>query len=330
MPPVLRPLEQISTQTLLGIRFWDRMIERPVAQGLQVTAQRLDGAVATRRLGKPVRGRITPSGTIAFFGLSAAERPAVGATELLWDNPPADQFAVIDVVDLLGRYLPMAFVVRLPQRGPFLGEEFPVTGAPWLETPLLRPVPTPGEAPGVYLWSAPTRNLPPGATALRAQLVVGDSNDPPPAAYALVEVAQPADEMASEFRYFGLADGRGNLLLPLPYPPIPNPDDLTFPPLAEQTFNLRVTVHYQPSAQEALPGSSVPHLTTLLSQDQAPEPVRIGTHFDAAAPAPGLQSVEQLAVTLPFDQSLVLRTAPGSLEAEERESVLRIVLPPSA
>jgi hypothetical protein len=88
MPPVLRPLEQISTQTLLGIRFWDRMIESPVAQGLQVTAQRLDGAAATRRLGKPVRGRITPSGTIAFFGLSAAERPAVESTELLWDNPP--------------------------------------------------------------------------------------------------------------------------------------------------------------------------------------------------------------------------------------------------
>ena len=160
----------------------------------------------------------------------------------------------------------------------------------------------------------------------------GDDNDASPAAYALVEVMQPADEMASEFRYFGLANAQGTLLLPLPYPPIPNPndDDMVFPPLSEQTFNLTVAVHYRPSTQTTLPGSSVPNLVTLLNQDQATESVRIGTHFDDTAPDAGLQSVERLAVALKFDEPLVLRTAPGSLDADDRESVLRIILPTPA
>lgn len=311
--PVLRPLEQISTQTLLGVRFWDRLIGSPVAQGLQVTAQRVDAAEPTRRLGKLVLGRVTPSGTVAFFGLAAAERPPVGSTELLWEHPPADQFVVVDLVDLRGRYLPVSFVARLPQRGPFRGE------GPWLSTPLVRPVPA-AEPTGVYLWSAPSRPVPPSATSIRAQLVVGDGENPAPAAYALVEVVQPADDMAEEFRYFGLADGRGTLLLPLPYPPVPDPEGTEFPPLAEQTFNLRLNIFYSAAAQETLPGSAVPNLATLLSQPQA----QIGTHFDASEP-PVLQTVTSLAVDLTFDQPQVLRTAIGSPDADARESVLRIL-----
>lgn len=315
MQPRLRPLETLSTPTLLGVRFWDRLIQSPVAQGLQVTAQRVDAADPTRRLGRPVRGRITPSGIVAFFGLSAAERPLVGSVELLWDNPPPEQFVAIDGVDLQGRYLPLSFVARLPQRGPFRG-----TGE-WLATPLLRPVLPEGEAPGVYLWSMPTRTVPPGATAIRAQLVVGDGDNPAPAAYALAEVVQPADDMAAEeFRYFGLADERGVLLLPLPYPPVPDPEGPEFPPLAQQSFNLSLTIYYSAAVQETLPGSSVPNLVTLLSQPQ----VQIGTHFDDAEP-PGLQTVPSLAIDLTFDQPQVLRTAIGSPDAATRESVLRIL-----
>ena len=322
--PRLRPMEQISTQTLLGVRFWDRLSERSVNQRLRVTAQRVDAVTPTRRLGKAVLGRITPSGIVAFFGLSAAERPIAGATQLLWENLPTNQFVAIDVVDLRGRYLPMSFVVRLPQRGPFLGKEPPDGEESWLETPLLRPVPTVGEAPGIYLWSAPSRTVPSSATAIRAQLVVGEGENPPPAAYALAEVVQPADSMAAEFRYFGMADGQGTLLLPLPYPPIPNPVGMEFPPLAEQTFNLNLNIYYDAATQETLPGSSVPNLVTLLTQPLA----QIGTHFDAAEPAV-LQTVSSLAIDLTFDQPQVLRTALGSPDAATRESVLRILPQPS-
>jgi hypothetical protein len=259
---------------------------------------------------------------VAFFGLSAAERPPVGSSELLWENPPDNQFVAVDVADLQGRYLPMSFVVRMPHRGPFLGEEFPQSAALWLETPLLRPIPTAGEAPGVYLWSMPTRAVPVSATAIRAQLVVGDGENPPPAAYALAEVVQPADGTTPEFRYFGMADDRGVLLLPFPYPPIPNPpgEEMTFPPLAQQTFNLNLNIYYDAAAQETLPGSSVPNLVTLLTQS----PAQIGTHFDDSE-SPVLQTVSSLAIDLTFDQPRVLRTAIGSPDADTQESVLRIL-----
>ncbi|MEM6353986.1 MAG: hypothetical protein AAF766_24855 [Cyanobacteria bacterium P01_D01_bin.14] len=341
--PSLRPLERISTQTLLGIRFWDRLIEQPIAQGLQVMAQRVDGPTPTRRLGKPVLGRITPSGTVAFFGLSALERLPAGS-ETLDLSTLEPQYAAIDLVDLRGRYLPMSFVVQIPWPGPFLGELQPEDDASssaaaeedaaedkksWLTTPLLRPDFTKKEpltdsdekerSPGVYLWSAPTRIVPPGTTTIRAQLVLGAGDDPPPAAHALVEVVQSGDSMPPDFNYFGLADERGSLLLPLPYPPINN--DFKLPPLATQTFNLTLRVYYDPARQQTLPGSAVPRLTTLLGQDQAASATSIGTHFDGA----GLQTADSLAVALPFDQPLVLRTGLGSLETKTQESVLRLV-----
>ena len=34
-------LERIATRTLLGVRFWDRLLNRPVVDGLHVRAQRL-------------------------------------------------------------------------------------------------------------------------------------------------------------------------------------------------------------------------------------------------------------------------------------------------
>src|SRR5262245_28576070 len=118
----LTKLERISSQTFLGIRFWDAIGARPIAEGLKVTAQRLS-ADKTKRLGRLVVGRALPSGIIAFFGLSRQEKLKANVESQLWDVLPAAQDVVVDVEDLLGRYLPMSFFVQIPKRQAWRGRE---------------------------------------------------------------------------------------------------------------------------------------------------------------------------------------------------------------
>ncbi len=310
----LAPLERFSTQTLLGIRFWDRITGNPVTGGLRVVAQRLSPD-RTQRLGKAILGRLTPSGVITFFGLSGAERVGGDPTDQLWETTPPDQLVAIDLKDDLGRYLPISFVARMPFRGAFKGR------GDWLTTPLLRPVPEIGDEMGVQLWSAPTRPLPAGQAVIRAQLVVGDSQEAPPASYALVEVTQPVSGPPPEepFQHFGITSADGQLILPLPYPPVPDPPGDDYPPLEQQQFPLTITVRYSDS-RTTLVGSDVPDLESILTQPQ----VDIGTFWDDDDP-PELQTSSTLDRVLGFDSILVLRTALGSLEANETESVLRIL-----
>ncbi|HMR66534.1 MAG TPA: hypothetical protein PKE64_21175 [Anaerolineae bacterium] len=310
---VLQPLERLAIQTLLGIRFWDRVQRQPVSEGLRVTAQRLS-ADRSQRLGRLVSGRPTPSGVIAFFGLAPEERVADDPAQQIWATVPAERLVAIDLTDRLDRFLPLSFVARLPLRGPFTGI------GDWLTTPLLRPLPAePGELFGVDLWSAATRPAPADRAVIRARLVSGDSATPPPAAFALVAVNQvlagPPPE--APYHHFGLADANGSLLLPLPYPPVPEPDDGDYPSLEQQVFNLEITVHYGPTT--TLPGSAVPNLETILNQPA----VAIGSHWDSSDP-PVLQTGPTLTASLQFGRPLILRTALGSPEAEEKEAVLRI------
>ncbi|MEM6253926.1 MAG: hypothetical protein AAF821_13485 [Cyanobacteria bacterium P01_D01_bin.156] len=285
-------LERHTTQTLLGICFWDRITNRVIVDGLRVTAQRLSDD-RTQRLGRLVVGRGTSSGAIAFFGLSSAEIPA-DPDQLLWDTVPPEQLVVIDMVDSLNRFLPLSFVARLPFRGVFRGQ------GDWLVNSLLRPEVDPDQAMGVQLWSSPTRPVPPGAAVIRSQLVVGDGINAPPAAYALVHVQD--SESPEDFNYYGLTDAQGSLLLPMPYPDIPDPVPpvTDYPPLDQQTYGLTITVRH--STQTTLPGSDVPDLGALLNQpvaDVATERAADDT----------LQFESNLSVSLQFGRSLILGTA---------------------
>ncbi len=186
----LEPLERNTTQTLLGIRFWDRLTNQVVAEGLQVKAQRLTSD-RTQRLGKPVMGKMTPSGAIAFFGLAAEEIPtdtdgeiSTDSKHFLWETIPTKQWVAIDLVDRSRRFLPMSFVAQLPFRGAFRGQ------GDWLNTSLLRPEVGPNEAMGVQLWSASTRPAPTGFAVIRATILEGQSDDPKAARFALVRVRQ--------------------------------------------------------------------------------------------------------------------------------------------
>lgn len=336
---MLRPLEQLATQTLLGIRFWDRHARRAVADGLHVTAQLLSDD-RSQRLGRTVVGRATPGGVIAFFGLTSAEAVAADPTRQIWDTEPPASLIAVDVIDRPGRYLPLSFVARLPFRGAFRGR------GDWLSTPLLRPIPAVDEEPGVDLWPSAAYGPPPGLAVIRAQLAVGSDPVPPPASFALVEITQPVPVVPDSpprgrgrgrgrgnntpapaslaitrpAHHFGLADANGGLLLPLPYPPVPDPESDEYPPLAGQTVNLTVAIFHDPAITgQTLPGSATPNLENILNQP----PADIGTHWNAADP-PVLQTSTTLAVSLEFGRPLILRTALGGPDTEEKESILRI------
>lgn len=303
-------LERVATQTLLGVRFWDRLLERPVTDGLYVTAQRIEhdgGGNPTRRLGRAVVGQAASSGVIAFFGLHLGERVSPDPAQQLWETPPAPSIVAVDVTDRQRRYLPMSFEVSVPlgTRGAFKGN-----------SALLRPAVPAGEEPGVYLWSAPARPALDGRAVICAQVVVGAGPQPAPAPYALVEISPAGGAV-----YSGLTDENGTLRLPMPYPPVPEPgDDEDYPPLKNQTFALDVKIYYQANQQKKLPGSDVPAMAALLNQAQA----RIGTHWNSAHPA-ALQTRLTAGKTLRFGEPLILRTAFGSANAEKTESFLRIV-----
>jgi hypothetical protein len=82
----VRELERISTQTVLGVRFWDAARDSVNVEGLDVRAWLLS-ADLSRPAGRVVDGQLTPNGVYGFFGLyPAGERlPASTPSEqLLW------------------------------------------------------------------------------------------------------------------------------------------------------------------------------------------------------------------------------------------------------
>lgn len=333
----IRELERISTQTVLGVRFWDAARDTVVVDGLDVRAWLLS---ANRPVGRVVRGRPTANGVYAFFGLyrSAENLPAsTPPGEQLWEQVPDARRAVVEVRDPLGRYLSVAFQVQVPFRGAFRGE------GTWLAQPLLLPPPPAGQARGVQLWPAAGYAIPPGLTVLRALVVVGSDDDPPPASYALAEVLRLDADDNPVTHAFGLTDEHGRLTVPLRYPPIPDPpipdppevdpdnpdlpdpegsEDVVYPTLSEQGFRLFVRFTSRPDPLPeppteppwTLPGSSLPNLEALF--DQAV--YHVARQHDGGE----LILVDELSATLRYGPPLILRTA--TPEPDRPEAVLRI------
>ena len=279
MTAILGPRRETARAfTTLGIRFWDAALERPVTGGLAVQAFRRD----TRE--PPVTARLTPSGVYAFHdlpGLRDVEHPLddVGAL----GSPPVLVEFLIAVSDSLGRYLPMTFGVALPlaYRGLFpAGDSVP-------------------------LFSAPTRPIPPGLGAVRAEL--WDTTADLPASHAVLRVTLGANV------WTGIADDTGRVLVVLPTPTV---ERLTLgsPPGTGQgrpdaaTWPITVSVSSTPGALRfpfatARPGAAVfmrvPSLKAVLEDQTQGELLAA----DNAAPTSTLDAV------LPFGRELVLRTS---------------------
>lgn len=200
--PVVRGRETVRTFTVLGVRLWDWATDhRPDPAGLLVDVRAQAG-------GRAVAGTVNRSGTFVF--------PAVPG---LWDveHPlPGDEAGpapavphLVRVRDTSGRFVTTGFSVSLPHRGAFpaAGDLAPING-------------TSTRFPGLPLFSAPTRRVPPGFAAIRADLRRDTGRVDPrlgrpvlaPAPFAVLR----ADVAGAT--WFGVADATGSVLLTFPFP----------------------------------------------------------------------------------------------------------------
>jgi hypothetical protein len=271
----MRQLERVIVNTALGIRFWDSARDVPVTDGLLVHARRPSAPT------RPVRAVPTRSGVYAFHslpGLRHVEYPSTDESSSA--SPPATQTFIVDVVDTLGRFVPIAFGADAPHHGVFTTD---------------RVVSPPGDgAPGYFLFPAMTATAPGSLAVVRAELF--DREDRTPAGNAVLEITLPGGN-----RQYGVADAQGRVAAMFPYPrfvptvlsPPPSPDDAREPP----SWPTAVRVLFNRAGQVDTAPGLPPDLGSLFGQSPA---LVSGTATGGGA--------TELCVTLVLGQETVLRT----------------------
>jgi hypothetical protein len=245
-------LEELATFCTLGVRFWDATTDAQIRNGLQV---RIWPEAALRPVQFAAR---TYSDIYAFHrlpGLVAVERPMRGLHSTV--GSPGCLHFILEVVDLQRRFVPSAIGLSLPlpDRGLFPTQ---LPGSPALG------------APGFYLFSAPTRSRGPNIAVIRGELMNGDTGGS--AAYALVRVEIPGETPA-----YTVSNADGAFAVHLPFPALPgglrpldaSPPGPLGPPIADRTWQLRVSVFYQPVLLPPLPGTEYPDVRNIFSQARA-------------------------------------------------------------
>jgi hypothetical protein len=239
--------EVVARVAPLGLRFWDAATGAAVGDGLHVRA--------TPAGGERTVPAGAPHGTVYVLrdlpGLRAAELPlppeppppgVQAGDDTWWSRWPsaARRPFRIEVDDAQGRFLPLGFDVRLPRRG------------------LVTNPCSAGAAQGVPLFSSPSRVVPGGLAAVRADL--WDAVADRPAAWALLEVLHDGDVVGR-----GMADREGRAACLFSWPePVPSLTDP--PPLPEQSWPLALRLLYEPEDATAPPER--PSLCAALEQTE--------------------------------------------------------------
>ena len=248
MTAPVRLIDRITVVTPLGVRFFDPATERFVTEGLTLT-----------ELGRGVRARPNGAGYFVASGLPGLREEESGTgDEEYWSEPPPRLPFTFELGSSDGRFLPYRFKADLPQRSA-LGHPCAAGASP--------PSVPAGALP---LFSAPTRPLPAGTAAVRAELRDVDTGEP--AVWALLEVRPPGEPGVLD-----MADERGRVLVPIAYPEPPAFLAGSPPPgtmsLSDQTWQLAVSVRYGPGfGSPPLPGpdaTELPDLCSLLEQPPA-------------------------------------------------------------
>jgi len=272
----LRIIEQPSTFTPLGLRFWDPAFACPVEDGM--TAIALPWGQPRARAVTAVRSF---SGALAFHGL-----PGLRAVENAGPAAAAStRRFLVEISDIKRRYAPAAFAVDLPlpYRGPYLG-------------PVL-PSPAP---PGFLLLSGPDRPQMPGLAQVSGTLALAATGLP--CAWAVVTATDPE---GGEWHGLSGPDGRFRLLLPWPalaeVPPA-SPPISGGSALSRQSWTLEITVQADPGGLPPLAGSALPDYAAVLAQPQ------IELWPEAPGASPGLPATATLSVRLDFGAAPILRS----------------------
>lgn len=269
-------LDTVTRTALLGVRFWDRVTGKALADGLELV-----------ETGSGIAAAPGPSGVFAIHDLPGLRASSFGAgDDPFWAPPPGRAPFTFRLSDRERRFLPFTFTVDVPTRGLFT-EDCGLAGSP--------PDAVVGAVP---LFSAPRRLAPGGTASVRVDLwdVLADA----PAAWAVLEASAAGAPV-----YRGVADELGRVAVFFPYPEPPWHGSSPPPgsrSLSDQTWPLTLTVRYSPAtASPPFPdpaSGEPPDLCAVLTQSAA-------TLLAADSPATPLGPQ-----TLAFGRELVLRT-PG-------------------
>lgn len=267
-------LERVVRVTPLGVRLRDVATGSFVTDGL--TADVYPRVEPERR----TRAIVNRASVFVFNGLPGMSEVERGSgDEPYWAAQVPRYPFVLDVQDLQRRFLPFTLNVLLPVRR-LLTFGF---GSP-LTSPLSSPLAAADRWLPIY--SSPSRSLPDGMGAVRAEIV--DSGTGQPAAWALLEAKAPGQLIAT-----GMTDAAGRVFLPLTYPkPIVTLGSPGSPslPVTSQTWAIDFTVRYS----RAVPPPAAPDLAAALAQPAAT------VWQDVARTTPWTQA------TLRFGRELVL------------------------
>ncbi|KAA3664732.1 MAG: hypothetical protein DWQ04_04215 [Chloroflexi bacterium] len=231
-------LETISTDTFLGICFWDQAEDKQIREDLEVVAWPKS---APDMITKAVR---TASGYYAFHHL-----PGLQSIKLSPSSAPATPLNsrpfFVAVKDLADRFLPLQFQVTLPL--PYRG--------------LYKPDVEQGAK--VYLFSAPSRASKVGMATVRGCLI--DKTTKIPATFALIKIKE------NDRTRYGLSDSRGCFSIMFPYPSfktkMQNGSSNIHP--NQQTWTLTVSTKYSPTLAANLSEDALPTLSDIMNQIDA-------------------------------------------------------------
>lgn len=271
--------EEITIFTPLGIRFWDPVNDRPVSEGLKVTA-------SPKSTGRPtVEAFKTASGIYAFQGLPglhSIEYPQINTQT----TPASTRSYLIKVIDKRHRFFPVVFYVDLPlpYKGIYLNN---ISSFLSVSSP-------PSAAPkGFYLFSAPTRSASSGLAIITGTL--HDNITEKPAKYAFLEV-----KFNNNKKWYGISDERGCFTILFPYPTMEQ--ILESPPVFKEEWKINIQVRYQPDVLNFPPSINISDLHSILGQT----PGKIWKELPGS-PGPG-DSTFNLPVTLTYGKPIILRT----------------------
>ena len=302
-------LDRFSLVTPLGIRFWDAVTNRIVAdEGLRITVY--PEANPTLK----TQGFSNSQGVYVFRnlpGLRAIENGIGEHTTTFWNDPKTQVKYVLEVFDSVQRFLPVRMPMTLPRKGLFT-----------LDCPtIVSPLTLSGFIP---LFSAPARTVAGGLAVLRAEL--WDTTANTAAAWVVMDVRIPGKPP-----FQGMSDGQGHIALFFPYPEptdfapdntfVPpadpaHPPPLQGSPLKDHQWTVEIHAYYQPAKQEPPQPATPPLIATLcsiLSQKEA-------TLLADLNPQKTLTQG-----SLKYGQELVLRSTDSSQSKENQPSVLAII-----
>lgn len=221
-------LEKVTLTTPLGVRFWDFVTNRPIADALEAWLYQADRP-KQRSYGLFNRAAVCVFQNVP--GLRGFER-AVGDDDP-WSVVMPKPW-VLEVHDAERRFLPCRFQLAVPHQG-LDHQASLLVASPPSDMPALPPNSIP-------LFSAPQRSVGNDMAIVRAELHDQVLNQP--AAWAFVTLHHKQQIVS-----YGMTDQRGRLTLLFAYPEV-NQSVLGSPPtsrkraLSEQTWELTVTVRY--------------------------------------------------------------------------------------